>query len=77
MQVNGIVRLTKDPEVRKTQSGETVVNFYVAWNYGETGHFIRCTAWGKLAELIGDFTKKGHWHYRDWGSEERRVGKEC
>ncbi len=60
MQVNGIVRLTKDPEVRKTQTGETVVNFDVAWNYGENGHFIRCTAWGKLAELIGEFTKKGH-----------------
>lgn len=60
MQVNGIVRLTKDPEVRKTQTGETVVNFDVAWNYGETGNFIRCTAWGKLGELIGEFTKKGH-----------------
>lgn len=60
MQVNGIVRLTKDPEIRKTQTGETVVNFDVAWNYGENGHFIRCTAWGKLAELIGEFTKKGH-----------------
>lgn len=60
MQVNGIVRLTKDPEVRKTQTGETVVNFDVAWNYGENGHFIRCTAWGKLGELIGESTKKGH-----------------
>lgn len=60
MQVNGIVRLTKDPEVRKTQTGETVVNFDVAWNYGETGNFIRCTAWGKIAELIGQSTKKGH-----------------
>lgn len=60
MQVNGIVRLTKDPEVRKTQTGETVANFDVAWNYGETGNFIRCTARGKLGELIGEFTKKGH-----------------
>ncbi|MFA5720031.1 MAG: single-stranded DNA-binding protein [Acholeplasmataceae bacterium] len=60
MQVNGIIRLTKDPEVRKTQTGETVVNFDAAWNYGETGHFIRCTAWGKIAELIGESTKKGH-----------------
>jgi len=63
MQVNGIVRLTKDPEVRKTQTGETVVNFDVAWNYGEAGNFIRCTAWGKLGELIGEFTKKGHQIY--------------
>lgn len=60
MQVNGIIRLTKDPEVRKTQTGESVVNFDVAWNYGETGNFIRCTAWGKIAELIGQSTKKGH-----------------
>lgn len=60
MQVNGIIRLTKDPVVRKTHTGETVVNFDAAWNYGETGHFIRCTAWGKIAELIGEFTKKGH-----------------
>lgn len=42
MQVNGIIRLTKDPVVRKTHTGETVVNFDAAWNYGETGHFIRC-----------------------------------
>ncbi len=60
MQVNGIIRLTKDPVVRKTQTGETVVNFDAAWNYGETGHFIRCTAWGKIAELIGESTQKGH-----------------
>ena len=60
MQVNGIIRLTKDPVVRKTQTGETVVNFDVAWNYGETGHFIRCTAWGKIAELIGEYSEKGH-----------------
>ncbi len=60
MQVNGIIRLTKDPVVRKTQTGEAVVNFDVAWNYGETGHFIRCTAWGKIAELIGESTQKGH-----------------
>lgn len=59
MQVNGIIRLTKDPVVRKTQTGETVVNFDAAWNYGETGHFIRCTAWGKIAELIGEYTEKG------------------
>lgn len=60
MQVNGIIRLTKDPVVRKTQTGETVVNFDAAWNYDETGHFIRCTAWGKIAELIGEYTEKGH-----------------
>ena len=60
MQVNGIIRLTKDPVVRKTHTGETVVNFDAAWNYGETGHFIRCTAWGKIAELIGESTQKGH-----------------
>lgn len=59
MQVNGIIRLTKDPVVRKTHTGETVVNFDAAWNYGETGHFIRCTAWGKIAELIGEYTEKG------------------
>ena len=60
MQVNGIIRLTKDPVVRKTHTGETVVNFDAAWNYGETGNFIRCTAWGKIAELIGEYTEKGH-----------------
>ena len=59
MQVNGIIRLTKDPEIRKTHTGETVVNFDAAWNYGETGHFIRCTVWGKIAELIGESTQKG------------------
>ena len=59
MQVNGIIRLTKDPVVRKTHTGETVVNFDAAWNCDESGHFIRCVAWGKIAELIGEHAGKG------------------
>ena len=59
-------RLTKDPELRKTQSGKSVTNFTVAVDrprrkdqeVAETD-FISCQAWNKTAEYICRYAKKG------------------
>ena len=59
--------LTKDPEV-KDVANTTVTEFTVALNRKYTKkdgtaveevHFADCTAWGKLAELIGNSFDKG------------------
>ena len=55
-------RLTKDPEVKTTNSGKTVCPFTVAVDkgYGREGtNFIDCEAWGKTAEFISKYMKKG------------------
>ena len=58
--------LTRDPEVRYTQSGKAVATFNVATSNtftssdGETKEqtaFINCVAWGKLGESIGNLRK--------------------
>lgn len=58
--------LTRDPEVRYTQSGKAVATFNVAASNtftssdGETKEqtaFINCVAWGKLGESIGNLRK--------------------
>ena len=59
--------LTRDPEVRYTQSGKAVATFNVAATNtftssdGETKEqtaFINCVAWGKTGEAVGN-CKKG------------------
>lgn len=64
--VNITGRLTKDPEIRKTQNGTSVASFTLACRRrfkAQEGQpdadFIRCVAWGKTAELIGNYVKKG------------------
>lgn len=58
-------RLTKDPELRTTQSGKTVANFTLAVNrrFKSQGQpdadFFRCQAWGKTAEVLHQYTHKG------------------
>ena len=59
-------RITKDPELRKTQSGASVVSFTLACNrrVKQEGQpeadFINCQAWGKTAEVICQYVFKGH-----------------
>jgi single-strand DNA-binding protein len=60
-------RLTRDPDIRKTQSGMTVASFTVAVDnpraqnaQEKTASFIPCTAWNKQAEFMDSFTRKGH-----------------
>lgn len=56
-------RLTKDPELRRTQSGKSVASFTVAVNrrFGqqEQADFISCVAWEKTAEFLSQYAKKG------------------
>ena len=60
--------LTRDPELRTTPNGSNVCSFSVAVNrvyrdasgeQKEDVSFIDCSAWGKLAEMIGQYAKKG------------------
>ena len=55
-------RLTKDPELRHTNSGTPVTSFSIAINngYGEKQQtdFVNCVAWNKTAEFVTkNFTK--------------------
>ena len=60
--------LTRDPELRTTPNGASVCSFSVAVNrvykdangeQKEDVSFIDCSAWGKLAEMIAQYAKKG------------------
>lgn len=59
-------RLTADPEVSMTRNGKKVVNFSIAVERpfkGQDGNrktdFLKCEAWGKNAETVERFFKKG------------------
>jgi single-strand DNA-binding protein len=64
--VNSLVyqgRLTADPELRRTQSGISFIEFTVAWsekyNEIETKCFLRCKAWRGTAEFVSKYFTKG------------------
>lgn len=57
-------RITKDPDLRKTQSGVSVVSFTIACNrrvqsQGQDADFINCVAWNKTADFMTQYVKKG------------------
>lgn len=53
-------RLTRDPELRETQSGKQVASFNIAVDkYGEGADFINCVVWGKQAENLFKYQSKG------------------
>lgn len=56
-------RLTADPELRKTQSDISYLEFTAAWNEKyketETTCFLRCKAWRYTAEFIANYFRKG------------------
>ena len=57
-------RITKDPELRKTQSGTSVVSFTIACNrrvqsQGQDADFINCVAWNKTADFMALYVRKG------------------
>ena len=64
-----IGRLGKDPETRYTASGDAVANFSIAcsesWKDKTSGQkvekteWVNCVAFKKLAEIIGEYLKKG------------------
>ncbi len=55
-------RLTKDPELKYSQSGKAFSKFTVAVNREfnrDEADFISCVAWGKTAETIAEYLRKG------------------
>ena len=61
-------RLTRDPEIKKTQSGLTVANIDLAQNkskkkadgtYEDIPLYHRVTAFGKTAEFVENYIRKG------------------
>ncbi|MGI6158122.1 MAG: single-stranded DNA-binding protein [Saccharofermentanales bacterium] len=61
-------RLTRDPEIRTTQSGISVCNFTVACDrrtrgddgtWQNTADFIPCVAWRGQAEFVNRYFSKG------------------
>ena len=64
---SGIGRLTKDVDLRYSQSGTAIARFSIAINRpfkNQNGEqevdFINCIAFGKRAETIAQYVKKGH-----------------
>jgi len=74
-------RLTRDPELRQTQSGTNVANFTLACDRDlknkQTGEretdFIDCVAWAQKADFLANYFSKGRMavvegrlQLRDW-----------
>jgi len=63
--VVAVGRLTKDPELRKTQSGTSVSSFTVAVNRRkqedkpQEADFLNCVAWNRSADFISQYGRKG------------------
>ena len=58
-------RLCRDPELRTTQNNKTITRFSLAVDRkyktegGESADFLNCIAFGKTAEFIDKYFKKG------------------
>lgn len=77
-------RLTKDPELRRTQSGTAVTSFSLAVDRdfkSQSGEketdFIECVAWKNTAEFVSKYFQKGRMavvsgrlQLRDWTDKE-------
>lgn len=74
-------RLTKDPDLKQTQSGISKLLFTVAWSEKykevETKCFLLCEAWRQNAEFINNYFRKGqeinlegHMVTEDWNGEQ-------
>ena len=81
---HGIGRLGRDPETRYTADGKPVCNFSIAisskFNDKEHTEWVNIVAWGKLAEICGEYLTKGKQVYvegrlqtREW--EDRDGNK--
>lgn len=81
-----IGRVTRDPEMRTTPSGQSVTTLSVATNRAwtdnagvkqERSEFHNCVLWGKLAEIASQYVTKGRRVYiegrietRDWTGQD-------
>lgn len=85
MNVNKVIivgRLTRDPELRTTTSGQTVASVSVATNNfwtdksgqkQEKTEFHNIVLWGKTAELAGQYLVKGQEAYFEGRMETRKY----
>ena len=71
-----IGRLGKDPEMRTMPNGDQVANFSIACGWKtktkEGTEWINIVAFGKLAEIIGQYLKKGSRIYVSGGMRTRK-----
>ncbi|MCA9323661.1 single-stranded DNA-binding protein [Candidatus Saccharibacteria bacterium] len=83
--------LTRDPELRTTPSGQNVCSFSLAVNRSwknaqgeqqEAVDYIDCNIWGKPAEIINQYMKKGsgilvsgRLQQRSWEQEGQKRSK--
>jgi len=67
-----IGNLTRDPEIRSTNTGQTVASFAIACNRSwndqqgvrkDAVEYVNIVAWGKLAEIVGQIYRKGRKTY--------------
>lgn len=74
-------RLTRDPELRTTNSGTPVCSFTVAWSEkykdNEQKLFMPCTAWRAAGEMVSrhfakgkEIAVEGRLSTRDWTDKE-------
>lgn len=84
-----IGNLGRDPEIRYTTSGQAVANFTIATTEGRTNkdgekqeytEWHRIVAWGRLAEICGEYLSKGKMIYvegsirtRSWEDKEGKT----
>lgn len=76
-------RLTKDPDIRQTQSGSFVASYTLAVDRGDKDNntdFINCKAFGKPAEFVRNYLFKGmkiivegKWQTGSYEKDGRRV----
>ena len=75
-QCNFIGRLGRDPEMRTMPNGDQVANFSIACGWKskqkEGTEWINIVAFGKLAEIIGQYLNKGSKIYISGGMRTRK-----
>ena len=94
-QVSIIGRLTRDPELRQTQGGTSLCKVGIAVNHNYTVNGEKCeevsffnvTFWGRLAEIVNHYCRKGkqiavvgELHQDRWekdGKTNSRIGVNC
>ena len=85
-QCNFIGRLGKDPECKTLNNGTMLTSFSIAcgeqWRDKATGEkkekteWINCVAFGKTAEIIGEYVKKGQQIYISGKMQTDKYEKE-
>lgn len=75
-----IGNLTADPEIKQTPNGQFVANFSLAtnrtwkdasWMKQEQTEFHNVVVWGRLAEIVDQYVKKGKKIYIEWRLQTR------